>query len=288
MPSYTSHSIMANEVHDKLKEFGIKTSRKAMCSYSVLPDLVSLKIDNHNRYMQEYILFLVDYIKVNKLQDNENVLSLLYGVLCHYYLDTNAHPYIYSLDLPSKQPIFLSSHILIEGYINYYLSRKKLGIDILNVPKDFSISEDVSLPSKELIFKSFKSVFNTDQMPNIFRMRTLLSSLEFLHKGLIKDNELAAKLVMFNKFLDDNHYSLDSLVNEERDEWINPFTNKISNSSFIELYDKAVLDCLDAIMTVHNYLSGKIPGDILQAMFNCSYDTGEKMTMPEYKSLRKK
>ena len=181
--------------------------------------------------------------------------------------------------------IIFESNIPVSGFSNSSICLNDTSI----VTSLFGISNVLPISSIKFPSAVFTNILSISYPSSgVISNLILLSSLEFLHKGLIKDNELAAKLVMFNKFLDDNHYSLDSLVNEGRDEWINPFTNKISNSSFIELYDKAVLDCLDAIMTVHNYLSGKIPGDILQAMFNCSYDTGEKMTMPEYKSLRKK
>ena len=40
----------------------------------------------------EYFLNILDYIKQHQQQNNEELLAYLYGSICHYTLDSNAHP----------------------------------------------------------------------------------------------------------------------------------------------------------------------------------------------------
>ena len=97
MPSYVSHAIMAEELHNRLKINGIKTIKSSIKLSSLIPDLASKKANNHNSNTEDYILFLIKYIKDNKLFNNSEVLSMLYGIISHYYLDTYTHPFIYIL-----------------------------------------------------------------------------------------------------------------------------------------------------------------------------------------------
>ncbi|MDO5564981.1 MAG: zinc dependent phospholipase C family protein, partial [Eubacteriales bacterium] len=49
----------------------------------------------HTKKTNEFIITLINYIKLNYYSNNSEVIAFLYGFISHYILDSTIHPYIY-------------------------------------------------------------------------------------------------------------------------------------------------------------------------------------------------
>ncbi len=124
MPGFVSHTIMARDVYNKLKD---KNSNiDYLMTYSLGGDLskyAKCRYDTHHKDMDKFIYDMADYIKDNKLTNNKEVMGVLYGHICHYMMDRDMHPIIRKI---SKNSIKNKhNHMLIEMYIDNYLTNFK-------------------------------------------------------------------------------------------------------------------------------------------------------------------
>lgn len=283
MPAYTSHSIFADELHDKLIDEGIDTDRKSLRVFSTIPDLIEGKLDNHNKNVQDYILFLIHYVKAHSLSGDRNVRSLLYGIISHYYFDTIAHPFIYSIDFSTKKTQLLSNHYLIEGYISYHLADRVLKSNIMLVRPEYSTMGSITPESKQLLDESYRKIYGASMIGSIRKKSQLIQSLEYAYKKIVKDNKILAQACGFNDYLRINSMTSANLDNRDHNEWTNPFTGEISTKSFDDLYTDALWGCVEAIDTVDKYLRGDVPSSALDTMFQNSYDTGTIYPIQKYR-----
>ena len=105
MPSLTTHKIIAENIFDKLSN-NIKKNidQNTYFTFAQSHDIFYYntqkkykRIGNmgHHQHTQSFIINIIQYIKDNKLEDNKQCVSYLYGILTHYYLDSICHPYIF-------------------------------------------------------------------------------------------------------------------------------------------------------------------------------------------------
>ena len=112
MPSIYTHTTFANDVYNKLNKDIQNTINEKKEFYKMFSqsfdnlyyyNFLSLKKGKHIRNLakychthktQEYILNIINYIKKNKLNNNNEVLCYLYGTINHYISDSTLHPYI--------------------------------------------------------------------------------------------------------------------------------------------------------------------------------------------------
>ena len=67
--------------------------------------------------------------KENSLENDSDYLGVLYGHICHYYMDSVCHPLIRKIDKISTN-IGYKNHTIIEAYIDNYLVNYKYNRDI--------------------------------------------------------------------------------------------------------------------------------------------------------------
>ena len=93
------------------------------------------KIGNfmHRNKTKDFFINIISYIKDNNLQNNKDVMSFLYGYICHYCLDLTVHPYVtYKCGIFNKKKKetykYNSKHSDFETYIDAYMikERKKI------------------------------------------------------------------------------------------------------------------------------------------------------------------
>lgn len=274
MPSYITHAIMADRLHLKLKKLNIKTNRTNLKLFSIIPNLASNKTNNHNINTEEYILYLINYIKDNNLINDTDTKTLLYGIISHYYLDTITHPFIYSIEYNNQKKSIIKPHHYIEGYLNYYIANKIMHKDILLISPSFSTKGTISIKNEILLNKSYKKFYGTEIINTInFNLR-LIKIIEYAYKKIVKNNSLTAKLSGYYSYLKKNNLSSEILDNRNHNIWINPFTNEESNKSFIDLYNESLLSYINTIKTIELFFNDIISIDNLYNIFNKSYDTG--------------
>lgn len=285
MPSYISHAIMGSEVCKKANEneklFYIPIKENELRSYTLGADfaLMSRKISKnpHNNYTQLFFLNMISYIKENNLMENSSIMAMLYAHIAHYFFDVFTHPLIYYIEENCQYQSILPNHILIEGYLSSYLSKKILNKDIMDVKPDYFTEANFS--DKEIINllnSVYGKVYNDYNMINTYKhIMMIIKSMETIIKSSFVSKSTLIFFSNFNVFLANNKLSINDLTNENRETYINLITGEKDNESFIELYHKSIIMTLDAIHEVNCYLYGKMPiSDLTKVFKDLSYDTG--------------
>ena len=282
MPSYISHAIHGEELYKKLigedllKE-NIKLYR--LRGYSIAYDYAYMvpKLDNHNNSARDYLLYLITYIKENRLQGNADVMAYLYGHISHFYFDAFAHPLIYYIEKGCMPSSLLPSHFMVEGYLNSYLSNEVLNKDIMDVKATYFNDINLNDPEiKSIIYNSYKKVYGRNNvMPSFKLVHDFFSSIESLYKNTFKTMDVVRGLTNFDSFLIRNKLSLSEIANENNGEWLNPVTGNLHHESFLELFYQSLDKSIEAINDINNYLYGN--GDfrnVMKVIPNVSLDTG--------------
>lgn len=285
MPSYISHAIMGeqlfNEVFSNDSLSKIELSKNEIKGYSLGIDLSlfskKMRSDPANSLTGEFLIGMIKYIKENNLIKNSAVISLLYGHIAHYFFDTNAHPLIYYIEKGTKSVSLISNHDLIEGYLNSYLSKTILGVDIMDIGPDYFNGIDLSNKvTSELLNLIYGTIYGDYQI--IKSYKNIMSLFNFIENIKIKSKiskENLIKLSGFDIYLKKNNLSISEITNEENLIYTNPVTGKKHQESFLELYYKSIDMTLNAIDKVNRYLYSEYPIGVLDNVFTgLSYDTG--------------
>lgn len=285
MPAYLTHAIMGNTIYNNAKNddrlFKINIPLPTLKASTLSPDLTKLSKSNfnsHNKDTDLYFFNMIEYIKENKLYNDLDVMSLLYGNISHYFLDVYTHPLIYYISENCVSLNKLNSHILTEGYISSYMSEKEQHTDYMNLKSNYIGSLNFANPNlKNLIRETYYKTYN--DLTILKSYKTTFELIKLIEK-LTKENRFTSKeklikLSKFKEYLEINNLSKEDLTNEQKEYWTNPVTNEKYNESFIELYNKALTKTYEAIYHVNKYLYDTESKYNLYKIFtNLSYDTG--------------
>lgn len=243
MPAYISHCLMARDVYDQIDNRNVDIDY--MLTFSLGGDLARFSKCRrrcHKEKNEEFIDNMWIYIKDNNLVNNKEYIGVLYGHICHYYMDMVCHPLIRKVDKLSINVGF-KSHTLIEGYIDSYLVNYKLDRDIDKydtrilfrgrVSKIYKMIDDVYYKTYGVKYVSF----------SYFITKFLYSKIKLLF--ILFGKNILMKIFKFNKYIDINK-NID-IVNLNKEIYYKDcFGNEINNS-FIELYDKSIELSIDRI-----------------------------------------
>lgn len=285
MPAYLTHAIMGNTIYNNAKSdnklFKIDIPLPILKASTLSPDLAKLSksdFNSHNKDTDLYFFNMIEYIKENKLYNDLDAMSLLYGNISHYFLDVYTHPLIYYISENCVSLNKLNSHILTEGYISSYMSEKEQHTDYMNLKSNYIGSLNFANPNlKNLIRETYYKTYNDLSVVKSYEITLHLIKLG---EKLTKENRFTSKekiirLSKFKEYLEINNLSKEDLTNEQKEYWTNPVTNEKYNESFIELYNKALTKTYEAIYHVNKYLYDTESKYNLYKIFtNLSYDTG--------------
>lgn len=250
----------------------------------------------HDTKTKEFFVTLIKKIKEKKLQNNKEVMSFLYGFICHYSLDSKVHPYIiYKTGVFEKEDKesykYRSLHLDMELYLDSYLifQREKIHSKdfktynfCFNVkPFDTELTTLLNDVFNEVYgFENFSKIYykSIKHMKKIYRIfrydktgikRKLYMGLDIiLPRNQLKKEQLSYNVNYKNKM----HY-----LNNEKNEWNHPSNQyEIYNYSFIELYHIALNNAVEIINMVNNVLYKNCNIKKLNDVFkNLSYKTGK-------------
>ena len=154
MPSTVTHAYFSLDVYDKLDNKTkriLKNNTSDLKVYAQGPDplyfynlmipIVGRNIRKtfprklHDTKTKDFLITLVNEIKEQKLEKNSYVMSMLYGYITHYVLDSTIHPYIiyktgiYDKNI-EKTRKYRSVHLDMELYLDGYMifQREKMPI----------------------------------------------------------------------------------------------------------------------------------------------------------------
>ena len=309
MPSLMTHSYFMQDIYNKLdKNIINKIILDDAKIFAQGPDIFyfyNMCIGNkakkyklmgnymHKNKVNLYFENMINYIKENKLKNDKQCLSFLYGSIAHFVLDSIIHPFIYY-----KTRIFIKGkpdtykynglHQEMEYYLDSYMIFQNEKIEA----KDFKMYKninDIKLSDNtiNMISNVIKDTYNYDNIGKIYSkcvkdMKRIYKYFKYDHYGIKKFiNNLLNNIIpkKFNRKKKSTFYfthnSKKHYLNLEKNEWNHPIDlYETYNHSFIELYIIALDKAYCIINEVDNILENDIK-DINDLISNLSYFTGK-------------
>lgn len=218
----------------------------------------------HHRDFSELYVAMIEYAL--KSEHKELLFDFIEGILMHYVLDRNCHPYVFSVtgfDTPDDEKIvgkyYMSYHTRIESAIDMIYAGenglyKKYNKDSLATLSDADLMEI----SKMWYFAN-EATFKYEHIePNTFYLgvKDYLSVMKFLNharwfkrwfvKTFVGEYSSAYALI-YPKDLKKRYGDID-FMNEKKESWPDPVTGETRNESFMELVENAKKGYLELVL----------------------------------------
>ena len=310
MPSIYTHDYFAKNTYKKLEKENIYKLKNKTFYYifsqsfdtlyyynflSLKPGRKYRDIGHYAHTHKTWLYFknMIEYIKENKLYDDEN-LGYIYGSLAHYALDSTCHPYIHYIsgrfdkkDLKNTKQ-YMGNHAITEISIDslYYSKDHNSKYSKYKMYNDLIPRLNFSDSLKKTIDYTFKKTFNIENVGRIYNKS--YNQSHYIYKYLMYDKYGLKKFIYkivdfitpFKKFKA-NTYSHHinnpniNLLNLEKNTWIHPVTGDKYNDSFEELYNKSQKKLIKYIKKCNNYFNNKCSiQDVEREIKNLSYSSG--------------
>lgn len=294
MAAYIHHAQMAYDTYNEMKKdnlLKIEIDSKLMTTFSAGIDLSGYNELTHNKRTQAFLLNLFKEVKELGKTKDPKVMAILYGHVCHYFLDTSIHPYIYYIERGTK-PVLLqciSAHTMIEGYLSAYIIKKRLNASIMDIPIEKYFT-NFPKEGQELLNRVYYQTYQLNGVAKNYQntLNILLFCENILKNTPLKSKELCEKIIRFQKYLEKNNLELEEIENERESIWFHPVTGEENRTSVIDMYFHSIEHTLEAVRELNKYLYGSNSLESLKEYFpNISYDTGtnleEKSKMMYYR-----
>lgn len=315
MASTVTHAYFALDVFDKLDDKSkkiLKNNTEDLKTFAQGPDplyfynlmlpIIGKNIRKtyprkvHDNKTRDFFITLIVEIMKRKLQKDSQTISMLYGFISHYVLDSTIHPYIiyktgiYDKDIPETKK-YRSLHLDMELYLDGYIIFKREKILIQNFKAyDFCFNVNCdNQKTRDLLDKVTKDIYNLDNyskyyFKSIKHMKVINRMFRYdkfgikricyifldriLPKKQLKKEQLSYHINYKKKL----HY-----LNFEKNEWNHPMDQyETYNYSFVELYHISLKKAVKIINDVNSVIYDKCDINILNKTFeNLSYRTGK-------------
>lgn len=250
MPGYVSHTIMAREVYKRIKDKNI--SLDYIVTYSLGGDLCKYskcRWDSHHVKQDLFISNMCNYIKKNNLVGDKDIVSVLYGHICHVVMDNILHPLVRKID---KECLFNKrNHMLIEGYIDSYLVGNLYNKSIYEYDNKCLFNGKMNKDIIKMIDYVYYETYGVKRVSLFYRFNIFLySKIRFLYK--IFGIRVLRKICGFDKFILDN-ITID-LINNKRLIKYKDYIGKECDDDMLSLYNKSISEAIVYIDKVNNKL----------------------------------
>lgn len=290
MPSTMTHSYFAYDIYKKISnkdKISNIENFKLYCQgtdpfmfYNYLigkKNKYYCKIQNitHTTKTKDYFINIIKYIIENNLTDNKEVITFLYGNICHYFLDLKTHPFIYYKTgkfnkkdkntykyntLHQDMEYSIDKYLIIKNntktknfkihkeiFNNYYITKEVTDCLKYTIKKTYNIKISGKEYKKSVkMMKRFFHLFNYDKFGIKKRIYCLIDKIT--PPNTIKIEKLAYNYKNIN---------IDYL-NLSHKKWNHPsIKNEIYYDSFFDLYNSALNEALEAINVVNDCLAKK-------------------------------
>ncbi len=251
MPGFVSHTIMAQEVYQKLP---VKNANlKYMMTYSLGGDLcqyAKCRYASHHQDMDKFIYNMADYIKENKLTNNKIVISVMYAHICHYIMDNTIHPLVHMIDRCCQKN--KKNHTLIELYYDAYLTKTILDKRIDRYVISNILPAKRNKEVKKMIDYVYQKTYNAKHISRYYAFNLWLYRKEkYLY--LIFGYPLLRKMVHIDNFLTINK-SID-LVNAKELITYKDYQKDMCKQDLLGLYKLSIDRALKYIADINQYLN---------------------------------
>jgi len=288
MPSITTHYIHSNEVLKKLDKEVLNTFNDNILIYNTFAqshdylyfcklcknskEINKLASMGHHSKTRDFLINMISYIKDNKLESNSELISCLYGYICHYVLDITCHPYIFYKTgvyrKNKKTRKYKGEHNHIEKdldalYYEKYYEKKynkcNLNRDIIKKPRFTNNLDDML----DYVYNKTYKVDNVSKYYKIgIKRYKLLNTLvvdDYL--GIKRLFPLLLDTVTSHSFGYTASYSTFLInpkkewLNLEHNKWCNPANKDLEFTySFDDLFMIAIKDAANIISNIHEVL----------------------------------
>ena len=258
----------------------------------------------HTKKTSEFLITLINYIKLNDLYNNPAVMGCLYSFVSHYIIDTNLNPYIYynTGGFKSRSINNINLFNLFKKNIEEYLIIQNEKQNPKKY-KHYNIIFKKIYPSKkleEVLNFTFKEVYKINHFTNTWISSIKKSRKIYKHKRYDPFSIKIKFYHFYDKTLNRKKQKTEYLsyaskinnsdfLNQNKQIWYFPTTkNKKSKRSFIEIYSISVKECINLINIIDKYIYTKSKIKIDKYIQNKSYITGVDIkvnqTMKYYKN----
>lgn len=311
MPSLITHELFGKEVcralpqklstiiQANIEEFSIGTSGPDLFFYyNAWPWLNQneakkiAKIGNeiHSHHIHEFFKDVFETVKDHQSQEK---ISYVAGLLCHWALDKEAHPYIFNQTESDKGGDSSLYHRRFESHLDYLmlqLIRGQSGKDypgykLLKYDSDTvkAIYEIYSEPVKHVYGYTIDSKCIETCLKHFYNIQKVLFDPHGYRKKFLYqvESKVLHKPYIFTSMIMPMDIDKLDILNQEKRNWHHPCTNKPSNKSFVELFNQAILLGQEVCAEFFNYLKGDTELDTLLAIINNqSFETGLSVLSP--------
>lgn len=251
---------------------------------SISPTKSAKAIRKFGTFLHEvdpYITFkyLLEYVMGSKNEEKPILRPFLKGLLAHYLLDRNAHPYIWYIsgfvtDSDKNYQKYFNNHASIESSIDVLLMHhyhdQTTPFESVNYNKN-----ELKIVSK-MMYSLGKGCYKNKYI-KINSYEKAIKNMRTVHKVIYSKN--GKKKEFFNKYLKNNPINImceDQLHNIKLDflnlkhkEWRNCITNENpTNSNFYELFDNALKEYSHIVSIFTDVLEGKTKITSIEPLFN--------------------
>lgn len=308
MPNIITHVLFADEVCEKLdadkKEF-IEPRLQLFEIGSNGPDFLffhgmnpkdflkksplrKLGSDAHSYNVNEFYKSCLDSIRKEENEEIKlDMITYVCGHLCHWALDSTAHPYVFHRTGNCKGKSAWWHH-RFESLIDAIMLKVKNECTIQDF-KAYEVTE-VSLEQARAIARIYvpvsRNVFYQDIKPH--QILDSLNDWNFIQKVLYDPKSLkfdtafalekitGTESKISGYFVPNEPEDPFDTINLLHNKWCHPCDDTIvSTESFFDLYDKAILKALDVIRFFLKAIEDKeATDDFINYLGNQSYDTG--------------
>ncbi len=302
MAGTITHAFFADDVYKKLNnnlKLNLKDYKNNLRTFAQGHDIFGFSNKNesnefHNNNSKDFFINTINYIKNNNLNKNYEVLSYLYGYICHYVLDKNIHPFVkyktgnYVKGYKNTKK-YRCKHSDMETYLDSYMIYKNIKFD----PWKFKTQKYCLEPTKfsktlnNVIDYSFKSTFDYPNASKYYkqgirRMHFLYPLLRndkfgikkkiyiFIDKITPKYSYKFSPISFYNKIGEKDYY-----FNLEKKVWNHPmYKDEKYYTSIFDIYNDSIKETKKIIEEVDKYLNDKkVDLDII--FDNSSFSTGK-------------
>lgn len=257
----------------------------------------------HNNKSYDFFSTLINYIKYNNYQYNPDVISFLYGMLSHYVLDSNLHPYVVyktgMYDKNNKETYkYNMKHNIMENYIDCYIVSLKENTKCKNF-KCYNYCFNVTGLNKsliEVIDFTYNEVFGIKEfhkyyLKSIKQMKKFYKLFRYDPIGIKKGFYGFVDLVCPKSLLLKKPLSFNIKLSNEKSKyylnlnnktWYYPTDKKIkSKESVLDIYNRCIDQTINIIKEINKFLYYDEKINLKETIKNNSYLTGKDCSLNE-------
>jgi len=240
----------------------------------------------HRTNTRDFFLTYMRHLKENYTDEG---FAFIAGWICHYALDSTAHPYVFHVtgNYINEETIkYRGNHLALEKAIDSIMIKERGYKKFFFNPARFYKLKSIPNSIISILDKTFKEVYSVDNMGKIYAKayKNFKNNLRIMQYDPIGIKKLIFKFIDLFSRKSYHVYSNLSYFNNvkkgvdyrnlKKNTWNHPvFADEKSNDSFVELFNKGVEKATKIIDDLPKYFNNDF--DLYELFDNSSYETGK-------------